>query len=71
MTKTIHSVLLGAVLVVLKHSDNPVQAELNRAYFLVIDGKPVFPKMAEGVVDEKSARRWANNVVIQRGLLNR
>lgn len=42
----------------LKRSDGDYQKEAGRAWFAVIEGKVVYPKKDDGVVDEITARIW-------------
>jgi len=44
----------------LKRSDGDYQKEAGRAWFAVIEGKVVYPKKDDGVVDEVTAKMWLN-----------
>lgn len=44
----------------LKRSDNEYLKETGSSWFAVIEGKPVYPKKNDGVVDEVTAKMWLN-----------
>jgi len=44
----------------LKRSDNEYLKETGSSWFAVIEGKPVYPKKEDGVIDELTARLWLN-----------
>lgn len=44
----------------LKRSDNEYLKETGSSWFAVVEGKPVYPKKEDGVIDELTARLWLN-----------
>lgn len=68
-TKLIQAVMIENTIIQLKHSDNEVSVDAGRAWFLVIGTSVVYPKKKDSVTDEKSARAWANLVLMKQGLI--
>jgi hypothetical protein len=71
MKTTIDSRVYSDVVVVLKHSDNSYAKSSGRSYYAVIDGKTHFPKEADGVTNEASARDWLNLLCRSKGILRK
>jgi hypothetical protein len=71
MKTTIDSRVFGEVVVALKFSDNSSAENYGRSYYAVIDGKTHFPKKADGVTNEASARAWLNLLCRSKGILRK
>lgn len=71
MKTTIDSRVFGGVVVALKFSDDSSAENYGRSYYAVIDGKTHFPKKADGVTNEDSARAWINLLCRSKGILRK